>query len=306
MSASRDERGVRSIGVSRVPYVFFFRDSGFKLCACCPLMTPDCYRTQKEKFAKKMRTNQTIADEEKKRLLRKITGLPNASISALMLEKTNGVNWHNLPTSPIAGFELREEGLWDTDTNSVLTGNSLRELINETAKLEASAHQGADCRLAGTAVYHGFDAIEILYPPGLMLMSAWFGLWKIPRAYASAYPQNSVFVKFWYKDRLTAVELERLCQRRSALFNATNSRVAFMGLCCGVCAALGVGAKLLSGHEGSYTKSTRNSMQYYQHFEGTLKWLFAVYHHHPAYREHAAKTPVKPIGRRSPMLPDEV
>ena len=229
-------------------------------------------------------------EQRKREMLSKQLGRSFASVSGPELDAMRVVRWQDLPACPIGGMHLAEQGMWDSDIGRFLTSDDMRELINNTGKLEAVTNISADTRLTGTAMNRIFDlgftagrytAIGVMF---------WFWGVKLPNAYVNAFPRRSVFVKYYY-DRWRGMEnqaLELLCQENKRFFNATNPRVlafALFGSWGLIFGALGEYAKNIPS---LYKETSQMATLQNQHFESTMKWLFAVYYHHPAYEADAA------------------
>jgi hypothetical protein len=195
------------------------------------------------------------------------------------------VDWTTLPKCSIAGFTLRECGLYDLEAREPLTANDMRMLINELSKLEGSAMYAAESRLYGSGVNRLNDA-SMLISPFISLVGAFYFLFvKLVSAYDSAYPQHSVIVRRWARHRMDTRELERFCMTYRALLNFTNLRTLFF---FGVGCTFVWGAKVLwpAKHMVSpYDHTSRETTSYFRHVEAALKWAYAVYASHPAYRD---------------------
>ena len=218
-------------------------------------------------------------------------GMPKASTRIADKESID-VDWTQLPACPIQGFTLREQGLMDVELNEPLTLNEMRMLINEMSSIEARALYSAECRFASTAVGRLGDHTITAGPLGMLGFAAYFAFRKFPNAYDSAYPQNSLYVKWRARKNMTSRELEQLCMRNRTLLNLTNARPILFA-CLSV--FLASGAAYLAGPrgmDGEVDKDTRAALAYFRHVEGSLKWTWTVYHCHPAYRN--TKVPHRP------------
>mmetsp|Transcript_41863 Transcript_41863/g.129377 ORF Transcript_41863/g.129377 Transcript_41863/m.129377 type:complete len:294 (-) Transcript_41863:32-913(-) len=200
------------------------------------------------------------------------------------------VNWDALPPCPIKGFTLREAGLIDLETNEPLTPNEMKMLINEMMSIEARALYSAECRTAPTAVGRMADHTLEAGPLGMYGFAAYFGFRKFPNAYDSAYPQNSLYVKWRAKKHMSSRELEQFCMRHRTVLNLTNSRpVLFMTLSVFL-GSLGYLSSRRAGIDSVADQDTRQAMAYFRHVEGTMKWTWTVFHCHPAYKNGSVPT----------------
>lgn len=234
-----------------------------------------------------------ISDDEKKATLRRMLYFEPAPSARLAAEvtggKTHSVDWRELGPSPLGGFQLTEKGLENTATRVVATANDLRSMINECSKVEGKSQQQADERLTGSVVQRAFDAMEQFGATTFFLASLYLGLAKVPPAYRGALPHLSLLVRFYYQHRCSPLVVERLCQRRRALFCFTNPRCLFFAvgaLTTSSCAMISYRLQEKIGTK-SYDQATNAALRYFQHTEGALKWLFTVYYHHPRYRAEA-------------------
>jgi hypothetical protein len=195
------------------------------------------------------------------------------------------VDWRMLPKSPIAGFDLRECGLYDIEHKVPLTANEMRMMINELARLEGSAMYNAEGRFAGSGIQRVNDASLLLGPVVFVAAAGYFFCNKFLSAYDSAYPYNSQFVKKWAYTRMEHRDLERFCMKYRTALNVTNARPLFF---LSVSVFLLWCAKTLypARHgESSFDVTTRESLAWFQHVEKSLKWAYTVYNAHPAYRD---------------------
>lgn len=228
-----------------------------------------------------------------------------AAAQRLDAKKASQVEWSSLPACPIAGFTLRECGLYDIEAKAPLTHNEMRMLINELASLESTALQRSEKRLTPTGVQRLNDATLLIAPYICFAAGTFWGPYKTRQAYDSATPQRSILIRWWWKYRKTPAELELMCARRSVLLNLTNLRVAFF---IGT-GALGYGLAAFfwpyRRGEGWYDAASREELRYFRHVEDALKWTFTVYHCHPAYAavSNAAEQPSGPTAKTSMALP---
>ena len=195
---------------------------------------------------------------------------------------------------PIAGMELTAKGIVDKRQTppSVLPFNDLKRLVNGTSVLEGKALYAVEDRLGGTLHRQMAAGAELVSPFFFFVLAAFFGLYKAPKSYSVQLPVHSVFVRKYYGTRLTPKRLELLCQQRRTVLAATTPRM--MMLYSSTCGCIAAGIFLyyqsLPSPEGTmYHDTTRDSVLYYNHTEATLKWLYAVYYHHPEYRKLSTK-----------------
>jgi hypothetical protein len=211
-------------------------------------------------------------------------GMPRAATSFLDREDWE-VDWSQLPPCPVQGFELRDNGLVDLEEKRPLTVNEMRMLINEMSAIEARALYSAESRFASTAIGRLSEHTITAGPLGMLGFAAFFAFRKFPHAYDSAYPQNSLYIKWYARKHMSPRELEQLCMRNRTSLNLTNSRpvlFAFLSTFLTVSAAYFSSAR---GTDGVIDQDTREAMAYFRHLEGSLKWTWTVYHCHPAYKK---------------------
>jgi hypothetical protein len=218
-------------------------------------------------------------------------GLRVAALSRADMARKAPTDWRTLAASPINGFVLREGGLYDAEMGQLVTADGVRKLINGLSKIEGKGHQEADSRQAPHMISEWEAGINRNAPYAFCVAGLWVILTVLPKTYDSATPRNSVLVRYYYRHRLEPQRLERLCMRHRTLFNATNARPM---VSVGMIAAFAVSTAWLVwdrryGDANPQKDYTRDSVHYYQHVECSLKWLFAVYYHHPAYTGASAR-----------------
>lgn len=231
-------------------------------------------------------------EQQKREMLSKQLGRSHASISGPELDTiARELSWRDLPPCPIFGMKLTEQGLYDSDVGRHFDADDLRDLINRTGKLEASSNLESESRLGVTA-WKRVSELSIvagIFTGGLVI--GWFWGLKFWQGYAQAFPRKSVLLKHWHLRRnpdMEPIVIEALCQKHRVIFNVTNPRPMFF-LTSGV---VGVGMAIFGEvsrrRKDDFRDVNKFIIQRGQHYEGTMKWLFAVYYHHPVYKEAAA------------------
>ncbi len=222
--------------------------------------------------------------------------------------------------SPIFGYKLVETGLIDMlvkPSPQVLTFNELKNLINTTSKMEGTAKHSIDNRLGGTSqrmLAEGFSNIT----PVLFFMGSLYLIGYRGRSiYYSSVPAQSVLLRRGPGKKLSQRKLEEVCQRRRVLLTATTP--SMLAYTLGGALTFFLGLKFLQARMTTekehkavweskddlvlYEDVTRDAVLYYNHTELVLKWLFAVYFHHPAYRQFSsAEKSLPPCMRKTEHL----
>jgi hypothetical protein len=242
-------------------------------------------------------------EQKKRELLAKQLGRSPQSISGPELDAFQFISWKDLPPCPIHGMKLAEKGLYDSDVGRFLDVDEIRDLINKAGKLEAVANQTSENRLLGTTMQRIFEIAFEFSRVCIVGMLGFFWGYKTPQAYLQAYPRKSIFVTRYYSKFKTNEEIEVLCQRNKALFNATNPRVMFLWVCGFAGFMFGAIGEYYHRVPDEYRDVTKEAIRHNHHFEGTMKWLFSVYYHHPAYAEAANSKRSRNILTSTPMNP---
>lgn len=223
----------------------------------------------------------------KRELLAKQLGRSPQSISGPELDAFQFISWKELPPCPIHGMQLTDGGLYDSDVGRFLDVDEVRDLINRAGKLEAVTNQTSESRLLGTTMQRIFELGFDFSRYCVVGMVGFFWGIKTPQAYLQAYPRKSLFVTQYHVKRRTNEEIELLCQKNRALYNATNPRVMFLFACGLTGVAIGVAGEYIRRMPSDYRDVSREAIRHNHHFEASMKWLFSVYYHHPAYTEAA-------------------
>lgn len=243
------------------------------------------------------------SEKLKRELLGKQLGRSPQSISGPELDAFQFLDWKDLPPCPIHGMQLSEKGLYDSDIGRFLEVDDVRDLINRTGKLEAVTNQTSENRLMGTTMQRIFDLGFDFSRYCVVGMLGFFWGVKTPQAYLQAYPRKSVFVKRYYSKFMTNEQIELLCQKHRVFFNMTNARVMFLFASGLTGLAIGITGEYIRRFPSDYREVTRETIRHNHHFESTMKWLFSVYYHHPAYSEAANSRRSRNIITSSPVPP---
>lgn len=201
-------------------------------------------------------------------------------------------NWQELYAScPIGGWRLDSRGIVDARSGKLVTVEELRAAINEVARIEGCANFAADTRLGGTIMRRLATGCEIIGPISLFCFAGFFAFYKVPKAFQQAFPRNSVMMRKYYATRLSQKRMEELCVQRSVVLNATNPSVIFLLGCSVACFAAATYLWSMKRPVTTYDLTTSSTIRYSRHTENALKWLYAVYYHHPAYTSYSQDSP---------------
>ncbi|KAG5477852.1 hypothetical protein LSCM1_05154 [Leishmania martiniquensis] len=200
------------------------------------------------------------------------------------------VSWQTLPKCPLAGYELTRHGLVDTLTKPprTLTATELRSLINELTAVEQQAKYDVDRQFGGHVGRRSLRGLELLISPCILFTSIYLMTWKTAWLYRNALPQKSVFftqVLAFLRLRMPAEQRELVARRNQRLMRATNARVCLSFLSgAGLFALVWVSRPPSNAMEESPdVQAAKELIAYQRHLEGSLKWCWYVYYHHPAY-----------------------
>ncbi|CBH13679.1 hypothetical protein, conserved [Trypanosoma brucei gambiense DAL972] len=207
-----------------------------------------------------------------------------------------------LPPCPIAGYELRSDGLVDNIEKPprTLTAQELRSLVAGLSSIEQRARYEVDTQLPQQVHNRGRRGLEVVVNPCLHMCGLYLMLWKAPRLYFNASPRGSAFftrVMTLLRWNMPEIEKEKLARKHRRLLQATNARVTLAFLTGVFLTAVAVITRppvdVLD--VGPDVEVGKRSVGFQQHSEAALRWLWLVYYHHPAYKPLAQ-------GTRPPIL----
>jgi hypothetical protein len=252
-----------------------------------------------------------LTERAKREMLSKQVGRAASQLSGADLDAIKFVAWQDLPECPIHGMRLTERGIYDTDVGRFYEADEVRDLINRTGKLEAVTSQAAENRLMGTNLQSLWDRAFMYWRFWIPIMVAYFWGLKVPQSYAMAFPRRSLLMRWYYenprffKPPKTTEEIETLCQRHRALLSMTTTRTLFFGFCGAAIACFGLLGEYVKNIPNQYNAVTKATIHHNQHYEATMKWLFAVYYHHPAYSAASSQRASRKVEilQNTPRLP---
>lgn len=218
-----------------------------------------------------------------------------------MNKRSKAVDWRKLPPCPIDGFTLKSEGLvrsnetrtqegkwwWSKPTvkPAVVSPVELCELINACATVEARSKHALD---EGYSEMMGERSRYAAWKPLYVLVTAVGGLiwYNVFVSYRSTAPRESVFFKK-YLDKLaySPQRLEQIAVKHKLLMRLTSSRLlATIALGSAFGYAIVVARPHGQDLNVNPVADCHQIMAEHQYFNASsLKWLWAVYYHHPAY-----------------------
>lgn len=176
----------------------------------------------------------------------------------------------------------------------LLSASALKEVIHELRRLEQEAKMQVDEQLPDQVRTRSLHGLELAVNPCLLLTGIYLMTWKSAQLYRCAIPRHSVIltkllsIMRWH---LSAREKEEVAKRHRRFMQATNTRVS-------LCFSAGVsltGFALWTRPSSLNVDTTPDAergkkvVAYQQHTSASLKWMWFVYYHHPAYRSAAQK-----------------
>lgn len=207
------------------------------------------------------------------------------------------IDWRQLPPSPIAGYELTEKGLFDhsADPPSTVSVSQLRRLIDGTASFEAKAKYELDSTTNAHLSLHTRRRVEPLISIACLVTGSYLLFMRAPKLFAQSVARDSLLLRGVLRvARWTPKErwFEETAQRYRWLLQASTEASALAVV--GGLALLRVGWQTLDWSEDPHIGTSdgqlgQNTVAYQHHTEAVLKWLYAVYFHHPAYRDEASR-----------------
>lgn len=208
---------------------------------------------------------------------------------------TAPLDWRQFSAPPLAGYKLTAEGLVDVTVQPPLLMDrlQLRRLIDGSAAFEAKAKYELDATSGAHLSLSTRRRAEPLISIACIAAGAYLLLWKAPGRVVGSIPRDSVFMRALRSSTSWGVTsgrsgrwLEELSQRHRWLLQAS-TEANFLTMVGGAL-LLGVGCVTLDWTENPHIQSDdgkigTNTVAYQHHTEAVLKWLWAVYFHHPAY-----------------------
>lgn len=214
-----------------------------------------------------------------------------------------------LPPCPIAGYSLDpQRGIVDhlTEPPHALSTQEVRRMIVELAGLEQNARYAVDTAFPSQMGARSLRALELLVNPCLLLTGTYLMTYKTAQLYSGALPRQSFILRHFAavfasvaaspwpgkgapSVRMTAEHKEQLAQRHQRLMRATNARVALTFATGLLLFAVAVVTRPATNvvEDNPEVRLGKQMVGYQQHSEASLKWLWFVYYHHPAYSKEA-------------------
>lgn len=196
---------------------------------------------------------------------------------------------------PLAGYRLDStRGIIDeyARPRRVLNTLELRQLITDVAAIEQRAKCAVDEQFGQQMGRRSIRGAQFIVNPIMIATGIYLMTWKSVQLYSVAIPRRSVVldmllrVEGW---RHPAADRDRVVQRYRRLLQATNMRVT-MNFVSGLCLlAVGLATRPAPDlmENAPEIQEAKGNLAYQQHSEATLKWLWFVLFHHPAYAAEA-------------------
>ena len=218
-------------------------------------------------------------------------------------------NWRIFAVCPIAGFALRDSGLYDLEAKKVVTPDELRGFINEAAKIHARARATCDRDFFMYVRESIKDSAGFIFPGGWLYFGHRIRTKYLSAAWQRAFPANSLLFRFVRKvkdhpDRIlsrlffnpflkasrlahlttsTPRETEAFCRRHRKYLMITNTSVMLYASTVIVSWVWGVTLYYWWRLPNQQMMKTQKTARFTIHSEHSLQWLYAVYYNHPAY-----------------------
>lgn len=179
----------------------------------------------------------------------------------------------------------------------LLTSVALRERILQLQCIEQQAKMEVDDQLPDQVRSRSLRGLEIIVNSVLFFVGIYYMTWKTARLYQGGIPRQSLFftkaLGLFRRFHVSAQKREQLAQRHRRLMQATNARVTFS-----FCTGLGLTmfawwtrptSTVLE--DAPEMKKGKQVVTYQKISSATLKWMWYVYFHHPAYALSASRNP---------------
>lgn len=179
-------------------------------------------------------------------------------------------------------------------TPVLLSASALKEVIHELRRLEQEAKMQVDEQLPDQVRTRSLRGLELAVNPCLLLTGIYLMTWKSAQLYRCAAPRHSVVLTkllSMMRWHLSVREKEEVAKRHRRLMQATNARVSMCFSAGASLTAFALWTRPSSLNIDAAPEAERGKkvVAYQQHTSASLKWMWFVYYHHPAYAAAAKK-----------------